>query len=99
MKENVYVHVDESPSSGYISINRAVAEGSMEDLYRDVIKNAELFGFRRKAESFEGFKLQHVHIEVSYDGRKGIKDHDILQSLTKQGLAIKKGESMFEVGS
>ena len=94
MKRNVYVQLEESPSSGYISIEGAVPEASIEKSYRDGIKNAKLFGFSKKKEAFEGFKLKHIHIEVNYDGRKGIKNHDILQSLSSQNLAIKKGESM-----
>ena len=95
MKRNVYVQLEESPSSGYISIKGAVPEANIEESYRDLIKNGKLFGSRKKEEAFEGFKLRYIHIEVNHDGRKGIKNHDILQSLSSHNLAIKKGESMF----
>ena len=48
MKRNVYVQLEESPSSGYISIEGAVPEANIEESYRDGIKNAKLFGFSKK---------------------------------------------------
>ena len=95
MKEIVYIKVEESPSSGYISIQDVVSEDNLKEAYQNDIENAKHFGFRKKVETFKGFKLQYILIEVKYDGRKGIKEEDVLQSLDNQDLVIQKGSSIF----
>ncbi|WP_405101511.1 hypothetical protein [Oceanobacillus sp. FSL H7-0719] len=96
MKANAYVRIEESPSSGYISIEDIVLESYINNKYEDVKESHKQFGFTDRMEVLEGFKLKYVLIEVEYDGRKrSISEEDVKESLSKQSLAIKVDESMF----
>lgn len=95
MKANVYIQLEESPSSGYISVKDAIFENNIKGAYEEDIESAKKYGFRKKIEVFEGFKLKYILLEVNFDGRSGIKEEDVKLSLVKQSLAFKSGESMF----
>ncbi|MBM7598136.1 hypothetical protein JOC34_000493 [Virgibacillus halotolerans] len=96
MKANAYVKIEESPSSGYISINEIILENYIDESYRENIESAKEFDFRNKVETLEGHKLKYFFMTVEFDGRKkSIAENDIKQSLEKQGLVTKVGSSMF----
>jgi lambda repressor-like predicted transcriptional regulator len=96
MKKNVYAELTISPSSGYLIIEDAVLEIEINESYEEMKQNS--FNFlrtKKKIECFEGYKLKYILIEVTFDGRKGIKKDDILNSLESKGLASKRGSSIF----
>lgn len=95
MKTRVYVELECSKSSNYLSVNGGLLEKDLQQAYDEhcdfLMKMTNLH-----CEIFDSFKLRYILLEVEYDGRKRkISNEDILRSLTKHGLAEKKGESMF----
>jgi uncharacterized protein YbbK (DUF523 family) len=95
MKTKVYVMLEESPSSGYITIKRMFHESELNEEYNYHVELLTKYDKNRRVESLEGFKLQHILVNVKYDGRKGIQDEDILKSLKTQGLVTQHGSCMF----
>lgn len=96
MKSRMFVELETSPTSGYISVRKMFFEEDLEYEYETDIEAAKYFGFRRKVETLEGYKLRFIELDVNFDGRKRkITEEDILHSLEQQGLLTKKGGGMF----
>lgn len=96
MKVNLLVKFDLSPESNYIQVKECLHESHLQDHYKQSIDDAKYFGIRDKVECLEGYKLQYISVNVQFDGRKKQPDsEDILNSLVRQGMAIKTGESLF----
>lgn len=91
----LFVRVEISKSSGYISITEMMHESDIEERYESHVETLKEFG-HSKWETFEGFKLSFVNINVKYDGRKKrISEEDVLKSFENEGLAKYSGSSMF----
>lgn len=95
MESNLYVELRISPESNYVSVERMHFEEEMKEEYDYHVEVLTKFDETRRVESFEGFKLRHLLINVKFDGRKGVKESDVLKAMEKQGLCTKKGESIF----
>ncbi|PLR72280.1 hypothetical protein [Bacillus sp. UMB0728] len=96
MKKNVYAQLELSPSSEYISVREVISENYISEAYEDMKQFAfKMDGANKKVECFEGYKLTFVHLEVTFDGRRGLKEDDILKSLESKGLAEYKGSNIF----
>ncbi|MEC2463808.1 hypothetical protein P9X10_02675 [Bacillus cereus] len=93
MNINVYVKLDESPTTEYIRVSQMFLETDIESKYKQHEDTMKSIGSRY--ESFEGYKLVYLLINVKYDGRrKSLSDEDIMKSLETQGFVIKVGDSM-----
>lgn len=87
---SIYVILDESKSSGYITLEEYFLEGKLKDEYISYVDTARQFNYR--AESFDGFHLRYMLLKVKYDGRRGLKETDVMTALEKDLFIRKVGE-------
>ncbi|WP_099301869.1 hypothetical protein [Bacillus sp. Marseille-P3800] len=96
MKTNLLVKLEINQENEYVRVLKIERESQIMDCHNADIESAKDFGFRKKVESLEGFKLQFIPLVVEYDGRKRIiTEQNVLSALEKEGLAIKVGDNIF----
>ena len=96
MTREVYVKLEISPSSDYISRSEMVVKEDIGKEYDRFKGSMKSFKSIHKIEVFEGFKLTYVLMNIEYDGRqRRIKESDIFRSMELKGLVINRGASMF----
>lgn len=93
MKADFYVSI-EILESGYIYVNSIKDEEDILNSYENHVDFAKRVG--AKTECLEGFKKKYIHLNVKFDGRKGVKESDVMEALVKEGLALNTGvDSIF----
>ncbi|MED2945379.1 hypothetical protein P4284_23780 [Bacillus swezeyi] len=88
MKADFYVRI-EILNSGYIYVNSIKDEEDILNSYESHFDFAKRVG--TKTECLEGFKKTYIHLNVKFDGRKGVKKSDVMEALVKEGLALDTG--------
>ncbi|KAA6472229.1 hypothetical protein [Bacillus swezeyi] len=88
MKAEFYVNI-EVLESGYIYLNSIEDEEDVLNSYQRHVDFAKRGG--TKTECLEGFKKTYIHLNVKFDGRKGVKKSDVMEALIKEGLALDTG--------
>jgi hypothetical protein len=93
MKADFYADI-EVLESGYVYLNGFEDEQDIKESYQSHVSFAGSVG--SQTESYEGFKNKYIYLNVKFDGRKGVKNEDVMQALVKEGLAIDTGiDSIF----
>ncbi|UWS63346.1 hypothetical protein N2384_11380 [Bacillus paralicheniformis] len=88
MKADFYVRI-EILDSGYIYIDNIKDEDDILNSYQSHVDIAKKVG--TKYECLEGFKKTYIHLNVKFDGRKGVKKSDVMKALVQEGLALDTG--------
>lgn len=95
MKTEIYVKVEISPSSGYITVENMFHKTKLEEKYDYHVDMMKKLG-RTRWETIEGFEMIYLQVTVEYDGRKKqINQDDVLKAFEREGLATNVGHSMF----
>ncbi|KAA6452676.1 hypothetical protein [Bacillus swezeyi] len=90
MKAEFYVNI-EVLESGYIYLNSIEDEEDVLNSYQRHVDFAKKIG--KKTECLEGFKKKYIHLNVKFDGRKGVEDSDVMRALVRKNLALETGAS------
>lgn len=90
MKADFYVNI-EILESGYIYLNSIKDEEDIIDSYQSHVDFAKKMGTR--TECLEGFKKKYIYLNVKFDGRKGVKDEDVMKAFVREDLALDTGAS------
>lgn len=89
----LYVELEESVSSDYISVNKMFHESDLQNEYDKLVEILTLH--KVDAPTMEEFEERYILINVKYDGRKrSISESDVLKTLEDKGYLKKVGGSM-----
>lgn len=87
-KIKMYIDFNISEAAGYISIKKMIKENEIELRYNDYVAFTKKYGVAKLTESFEGYKLRFLHLDVTFDGRKNrITTNNVMDTLVKKGYA------------
>ena len=93
MEKSFFIDI-EILQSGYIYLNDIHNESDILNSYQYYVDTCKKIGTR--TECLEGFKKKYIYLKVKYDGRKGVKNEDVMKSLVRNNLAIDtKNTSIF----
>ena len=96
MKAKIYVRVSKSTENNYITIQDTAYETQINERYQKLKDIEKTFKSNGKIETFKGFKLSYILIDIKYDGRQQtVTEGDIFNSMEQQGLVIKIGDNVF----
>ncbi|WP_039076312.1 hypothetical protein [Bacillus sp. MSP13] len=88
MKADFYIDV-EILKSEYIYLNGIQDEEEILNSYQYDVGFSKKIGTR--IECLEGFKKKYIHLNVKFDGRKGVQNEDVMAALVREGLALDTG--------
>lgn len=84
MEKMIYVTLCENVSNDYVSVNKAFLEKDLQKQYNSLIEIYNDYNIENKP-TLSQFEKGHIKIKVTYDGRKNIFKHDIMQALENEG--------------
>ncbi|MDI6587225.1 hypothetical protein [Bacillus subtilis] len=88
MKADFYADI-EILESGYIYLNSIKDEEDIINSYQNHVGFVKKMGTR--TECLEGFKKKYIYLNVKFDGRKGVKNEDVMAELVRKELALDTG--------
>ena len=96
MKRELYVRVKKSPESNYLIVDDKFLKEDLKSEHEYENDILIKWGHENKIRKIEDFEKDFLLINVEYDGRKRkITDEDIFETMHKNELVERKGESMF----